>query len=224
MTEEEAEAALKAWATVQKEELVQAAYRAGVSKYRISAITGIARTTVDRILARPLGAPQERITDYLERFTRQWPRRDTAATVAFRPLPAMASAYNAAAIAEALLADADFRALRLGTWLSTPDGELVAAAVAALSPPPYDQDITLLIEALKLAAQRQHDEARQKLAAGFLGAAAIAIAVGASRGLAARHRTLDRGAPSPLNNFLRTGGSTARARGSPTGADPAPMA
>ena len=39
-------------------------------------------------------------------------------------------------------------ALRLGTWLSTPSGELLAAAVTALTPPPFQQDIDLLIAAL----------------------------------------------------------------------------
>ena len=33
--------------------------------------------------------------------------------------------------------DVEFRALKIGTWLSTPDGELIAAAVEALAPPPY---------------------------------------------------------------------------------------
>src|SRR6516165_2019994 len=74
MTREEAEAALQAWATVQRDELVQAAYRAGVSKQRVFALTGLARTTIDRILEAPMGTPQERITAYLEGFTRDWPR------------------------------------------------------------------------------------------------------------------------------------------------------
>ena len=60
----------------------------------------------------------------------------------------MASVYSAGQIADALLADAEFRALRLGTWLSTPSGELLAAAVTALTPPPFQQDIDLLIAAL----------------------------------------------------------------------------
>ena len=35
---------------------------------------------------------------------------------------AMASVYSAGQVADALLADAEFRALRLGTWLNTPPG------------------------------------------------------------------------------------------------------
>lgn len=48
----EAERALIAWAAIDRDALVRAAHRAGVSKNRISTISGIARTTIDRILAR----------------------------------------------------------------------------------------------------------------------------------------------------------------------------
>ncbi len=179
MTREEAEAALQAWATVQRDELVQAAHRAGVSKNRIYTLTGIARTTIDRILEAPVGTPQQKITAYLEQFTAQWPKYQPWSFVL---QPAMADAYNADQVAEALLADAEFRALKLGTWLNTPSGELLAQAVAMMTPQPYSADIDLLIGALKLAAQRQHDEARQKLAVGLLGGAVLAIAFGAARG------------------------------------------
>jgi hypothetical protein len=177
MTIEEAEAALQAWATVHRDELVQAAHRAGVPKNRIHAITGIARTTIDRILEAPVGTPQQRITAYLEQFTREWPRDQGF----WYQQAVMASAYDAGQIADALLADAEFRALSLGTWLNTPTGEFLAAAVTALAPPPFSEDIDLLVEALQIAAQRQQAEARQRLAVGLLGTAAIAIAIGASR-------------------------------------------
>jgi hypothetical protein len=178
MTRDEAEAALQAWATVQRDELVQAAYRAGVSKNRIFTITGIARTTIDRILEAPMGTPQERITAYLEKFTQQWPRQ----TYHWVMQPTMAEYYTTAQIAETLLADAEFRALKLGTWLSTPDGQLVTSAVIALAPPPYQQDIELLVDALQLAAAKQQAEARQKIAIGLLGGAVLAAAIGTSRG------------------------------------------
>ena len=177
MTVDEAEAALQAWGTVERDELVHAAYQAGVSKNRIYVLTGIARTSIDRILEAPMGAPQQRITAYLEKFTEQWPRYGQA----WYMQPTMASAYTSEYIADALLADGEFRALRLGTWLNTPAGELVATAVAALAPPPYQKDVDLLVEALQLAAQRQQAEARQKLAVGLLGGAALAFALGSSR-------------------------------------------
>ncbi len=52
MTEAEAIAALKRWYEnySQRNTLVREAHEAGVSKHRIYVITGIARTTIDRIL------------------------------------------------------------------------------------------------------------------------------------------------------------------------------
>lgn len=85
-----------------------------------------------------------------EKLTEQWPKYGRAWYIQ----PTIASVYTAEQIADTLLADAAFRALRLGTWLSTPPGELVGAAVTALAPPPYQEDVDLLIEALQLAAQR----------------------------------------------------------------------
>jgi hypothetical protein len=69
-----------------------------------------------------------------------------------------------------LLATAEFRAVGLGTWLGTPDGEFFTAAVEAVNPPFYRQDEELLVNALKLAAKMQSDNQR----------AAAALAVGAS--------------------------------------------
>lgn len=52
MTREEAEAELIAWAAARdrRDELVRTAHAVGVSKNRIHTLTGIARTTIDRIL------------------------------------------------------------------------------------------------------------------------------------------------------------------------------
>jgi hypothetical protein len=179
MTTEEAEAALQAWATVQRDELVEAAYRAGVTKYRINQLTGIARPTIDRILKAPTGTPHQKISEYLAGFTSQWPKQQPWGLTR---LPSMASVYSAPQIADTLLADTEFRALKLGTWLNTPPGEVLTAAVGALSPGLFQADADLLTEALGLAARRQHEEARQKLAAGLLGGAVLAIALGAGRG------------------------------------------
>ncbi len=53
MTPEEAEELLTEWVTVTRDRdtRVRAAVAAGVSKYRIHQITGIGRSTIDRILA-----------------------------------------------------------------------------------------------------------------------------------------------------------------------------
>src|SRR5438046_2870561 len=75
MTREEAEAALQAWATVQRDDLVRAAHQAGVAKNRIHVLTGIARTTIDRILEAPVGTTTQALAGYLAAFTRAWPRQ-----------------------------------------------------------------------------------------------------------------------------------------------------
>jgi hypothetical protein len=178
MTPEEAEAALQAWATVQRDELVREARHAGVSKYRISQITGIARPTIDRILKTPGGTPGEKITAYLDGFTAEWPR---PRAWELKRLTGIASAFTPDQIAGALLADARFRELKLGTWLSTPASDVLAAAVRALAPPLLPGDADVLLKALELASRRQHEEARQKLAAGLLGGAALALVIGSGR-------------------------------------------
>ncbi|GIH69408.1 hypothetical protein [Sphaerimonospora thailandensis] len=58
ITRDEAAALLKDWASTvaRRDILVRAAYGAGVGKSRIHAITGIARTTIDRILVKEQAA------------------------------------------------------------------------------------------------------------------------------------------------------------------------
>jgi len=180
MTTEEAEAALQAWATVQRDELVHAAHQAGVSKNRIHVLTGIARTTIDRILEAPMGTTQQALTAYLAKFTATWPKPQPWDWAWPPASPGVASQHTARDIAGWLLKDAEFRALKLGTWLSTPDGQLVAAAVQALAPPPYSQDAELLITALQLAAQQQQTEARQKILAGVAVGGVLALAFGSA--------------------------------------------
>jgi hypothetical protein len=83
------------------------------------------------------------------------------------PLPAVDD------LVDAFLEDVGFRALQLGTVLSEPDVELISAVVLRLLPTPYRQETQLVIEALKLAAKRQH-EARARRA---VGVALVATAV-----------------------------------------------
>jgi hypothetical protein len=176
-TTEEAEAALEAWrsAVGQRDELVRAAHRAGITKYRISQITGITRPTIDRILKVPSGTSHEVITAYLAGFTAKWPKMQPGGLTR---LPGMANVYDAAKVADALLADQGFRALKLGTWLNTPPPDLLDMAVRALTPALLPADANLVAEALLLAARRQQEEARQKLVAGLLGGAALAFVIG----------------------------------------------
>jgi hypothetical protein len=73
-----------------------------------------------------------------------------------------------------LLQDAEFRALELGTWLGTTDGEIVAGAVEGFLPPLYRQDVELLVAALKFAADLQQTEGREVAGAWALGSILIA--------------------------------------------------
>jgi hypothetical protein len=65
-----------------------------------------------------VGTPRPQVTAYLEAFTGQWPRRGRT----WPGKQTMTSAYTAAHVTDALLADDQFRALRLGTWLTTHRG------------------------------------------------------------------------------------------------------
>jgi hypothetical protein len=176
MNQAEAEQALLAWASVERDELVRAAHEAGVSKNRIHTITGIARTTIDRILENSMPQDQlKRLATYLATFTSNWPRQNQYPLYLGRQ-PSMASHYTATQITKLLLADAEFKALKLGTFLNTPDGRLLAAAVESLTPPPYHEDVQLLVEALQLAAKAQQDEARDVLLKGLLLVAGVGVA------------------------------------------------
>jgi hypothetical protein len=86
-------------------------------------------------------------------------------------------------IAVELISNAEFQALRLGTWLNTPQGQAVAAAVEAISPPLYREDVKLITEALMLAARTQQKEQRNRVLAGAaLATAGLAILVAGGKG------------------------------------------
>ena len=91
----------------------------------------------------------------------------------------MAYQTTANEIGQELLAITEFRALRLGSWLNTPDGELIAAAVEQLTPPPYRVDIELLIDALQIAARSQQRAERDKALG--IGVVSAAVLVSAAR-------------------------------------------
>jgi hypothetical protein len=102
-------------------------------------------------------ATQEQITQFLDSYTASWPR-DPNQPWAGHYSSSWPAATTAAELATDLLANAGFRALQLGTWLNKPDGELISSAVEAIAPPPYREDIELLTDALKLAADAQRGE------------------------------------------------------------------
>jgi hypothetical protein len=108
-------------------------------------------------------ATLERITQFLASYISQWPRdpywppRTWYSGISWAA-PPVASYTTPAELVQDLLANAEFRALQLGTWLNKPDGELIAAAVEAITPPPYREDIELITEALTLAARCQRGD------------------------------------------------------------------
>lgn len=125
-----------------------------------------------------MGTTQQELAGYVASFTATWPRHEPWV---WNAQQTMSGSHSAQQVADALLADAEFRALKLGTWLSTPEGELVAAAVTALTPPLYREDAELLIEGLQLAAKQQQAEARKTiLAAVTIGGGVLALAIGTS--------------------------------------------
>lgn len=83
-----------------------------------------------------------------------------------------------------LLEDAEFRALKLGSWLGTTDGKLIAEAVSMVIPPAYTPAYELAVKGLTLAARDQAAESRKTAGAVALGAVlaggALALAAGES--------------------------------------------
>jgi hypothetical protein len=113
---------------------------------------------------------RRQLTEFLDQHV-SLPRRVVGRAFAWHP---PIDRPTAAELAGQLLATAEFRALGLGTWLGTPDGEFFTAAVEAVSPPFYRQDEELIVEALKLAAKMQSGNRR---AAGALALGAVAAGI-----------------------------------------------
>ncbi|MGN6663942.1 MAG: hypothetical protein ACTHK6_07050 [Solirubrobacterales bacterium] len=78
-------------------------------------------------------------------------------------------------LADELLADSEFEALRLATWLRSPDGKFIAEAVALVIPPAYRPEFDLAVEALQLAAAMQYEEGAPQRVAGGFALAVVAI-------------------------------------------------
>jgi hypothetical protein len=79
-----------------------------------------------------------------------------------------------------LLEDAEFRALKLGSWLGTTDGQLIAEAVSTVIPPAYGLAYKLAVNGLMLAAQDQSNEGKKTAGAIGLGAIVLGGAVALS--------------------------------------------
>jgi predicted RNA methylase len=84
-----------------------------------------------------------------------------------------------------LLEDSEFRALKLGSWLGTTDGKLIAEAVSMVIPPVYAPAYQLAVKGLTMAAQEQAAEGRKTagaiaLGSLLIGGGALALAAGES--------------------------------------------
>jgi hypothetical protein len=80
-----------------------------------------------------------------------------------------------------LLEDAEFRALKLGSWLGTTDGQIIAEAVSTVIPPGYGPAYQLAVNGLVLAAKDQSNEGKKTAGAIAIGAIVVggAVALGA---------------------------------------------
>lgn len=130
---------------------------------------------------------QEQITDFLNRHVTGLPRcygtvRQCLVWYGMRNEPRP----SAEEIAKEFLGITEFRALQLGTWLGTTDGEVITQAVELSLPMFYSEDVALLVDALKLAAATQQQEGRQKaIASGVVSVALLGLSYVASRTAAA---------------------------------------
>ncbi|HVC99851.1 MAG TPA: hypothetical protein VNG93_01725 [Candidatus Dormibacteraeota bacterium] len=83
-------------------------------------------------------------------------------------------------LAKALVADAEFRSLQLGTWLGTTDGEVIETAVGTVIPPIYRHEYDVAVDGLKLAARLQQQAGQEvagKVALSVVGASLFAAGV-----------------------------------------------
>jgi hypothetical protein len=105
---------------------------------------------------------QNEITAFVtRRFGPQLPLSQPWAGLGNQPLVPRPPTISAGDLAGFLLQDAEFRSLQLGTWLNSPDGELIAAAVEAALPPPLNREVRVIAEGMRLAAEAQRREGQQ---------------------------------------------------------------
>jgi hypothetical protein len=133
---------------------------------------------------------QPQLTEFLEQLVADWPRQPLYPDYAtyqfapqYQPYPVPVSrGTTSRQVAESLLASAAFRALKLGTLLQSPDGQLIAAAVEALSPPLLREDIELLVDALTLAAASQQEQGRMRaVLTGIAASLVVGLGIAAAR-------------------------------------------
>lgn len=82
------------------------------------------------------------------------------------------------ALATYLLQDTEFQALKLGTWLTTPQGEVITWAVSQALPPVYRPYEKLFVQALTRAAELQQEGHRQEVGPVLAFAGLVAVVAG----------------------------------------------
>jgi hypothetical protein len=120
---------------------------------------------------------QERLTAFLDKTITTWPRMISPYWASdlnqlwnsWDLQPWLEPRPTEDELARAFLKQAEFRALQLGAWLTTPDGQLIAQAVEAMSPPLYRSDVELLVTALQMAAQMQQSEGQKRAGRALVG-------------------------------------------------------
>jgi hypothetical protein len=91
---------------------------------------------------------------------------------ALSPLPAV---DEAEVLAKELYADAEWKALQLATFLSGPNGKLIAEGVGLAIPPVFEGDYNLWLSAMNRAAQMQYTEGAKPAGRFALTASAVAL-------------------------------------------------
>ncbi|HXL86205.1 MAG TPA: hypothetical protein VN927_03305 [Gemmatimonadaceae bacterium] len=118
-------------------------------------------------------ADQEAIAEFLRTsvpFTQPLPSvwwYGASSPIQWHPLPTSQD------LARYWFDNTEIRALRLGTWLRTTDGQIIVAAVESVLAPGYRQEFELLVDALQLAAEAQSQEGVRKAGAVALATACV---------------------------------------------------
>lgn len=122
---------------------------------------------------------QEQLTAYLDKTITDWPRMVSPDWMGdsleglwsnWDLRPYVQPRPSVEELAAFFVKQAEFRILQLGAWLTTPDGELIAQAVEAMSPPLYRADVELLVAALQAAAQMQQADGQRRAGRVLVGA------------------------------------------------------
>jgi hypothetical protein len=87
-------------------------------------------------------------------------------------------ARDAFDLAMQLLAEAEFAEVGIAGWFGTPDGVLVRAVVSRILPSPLSFEVSLLAEAITIAAAAQQQDRQNRLVAA--GATLVVVGLAAS--------------------------------------------